>query len=492
MSSDGAARVEETHLSTLFFVGDRVFKRKKPIATDFVDFTDVAARRIACRREVDLNRRLAPDVYLGVADLTLDGETLDHFVVMRALPDDRRLGARLDRPDVDDELRRIARLVATFHERAERGPEVDAASGADAVAALWEAGIAQMQQFAGRVVDSAEVARMADLARRYLAGRPSLLDGRVAAGRACDGHGDLQAQDIFCLDDGPRILDCLEFDDRLRFGDVLADVSFLAMDLERLGHPELADRFVEWYRELSGDRWPASLAHLHIAYWAHVRAKVACIRTDQGDPAAADDAGALQQQCLAHLESGEVGLVVVGGNPGTGKSTVARGVAERLGAVVLSSDELRDEVVSDRGAPNDRLDDGRYAPERRDAVYDELLDRAALLLVSGERVVLDASWLDAGRRARARELADRSTATLVELRCTCPPELAAERIRRRAAEGTDASEVTVTIAAALAATADPWPEATEVDTSAPVAEVVDAAVAATPLRPVLFQGEPRW
>ena len=179
MTGEGDARVEETHLSTLFFVGDRVFKRKKPIATDFVDFTDVAARLDACRREVDLNRRLAPDVYLGVADLSLDGEILDHFVVMRSLPDDRRLGARLDLPDVDDELRRIARLVAAFHDRAERGPAIDEASGADAVAALWETGIAQMQRFADRFVDAGEVARMAELARRYLAGRRPLLDARV-------------------------------------------------------------------------------------------------------------------------------------------------------------------------------------------------------------------------------------------------------------------------------------------------------------------------
>ena len=489
MSADGDARVEETHLSTLFFVGDRVFKRKKPIATEFVDFTDAASRRVACHREVELNRRLAPDIYLGVADLSLGGEVLDHFVVMRSLPDDRRLGARLDGPDVDDDLLGIARLIAAFHERADRGPAIDAASGADAVTALWEEGIAQMQPFADRLVAAADLARMASLARRYLAGRRPVLDGRVAARRACDGHGDLQAQDIFCLDDGPRILDCLEFDDQLRYGDVLGDVAFLAMDLERLGHPELAAGFLTLYQELSGDHWPASLAHLHVAYRAHVRAKVACIRADQGDPAAPDAARALQQQCLTHLELGEVGLVLVGGSPGTGKSTVARGLAERLGAVVLSSDEVRDEIVAD-GGPNERLDTGRYAPEQREAVYDELLERAAVLLCHGERVVLDASWLDAGRRRRARDLAARTAATLVELRCVCPPDLAAERIHRRAAEGTDPSEVTVPIAAELAASADAWPETTEVDTTSPAAEVVDTAVAVTPLRPVLFQGEP--
>ena len=141
------------------------------------------------------------------------------------------------------------------------------------------------------------------------------------AGRARDGHGDLLADDIFLLDDGPRVLDCLEFDDALRLDDVLADVAFLAMDLERLGRPDLAERFLAAYRAASGDTWPSSLAHHHIAYRAQVRAKVSAIRAEQGVPDSADKAQALLRLALAHLEAGRVRLVLVGGLPGTGKST---------------------------------------------------------------------------------------------------------------------------------------------------------------------------
>ena len=108
---------------------------------------------------------------------------------------------------------------------------------------------------------------------------------RIAEGRAVDGHGDLLADDIFCLDDGPRILDCIEFDEALRLGDGLSDVAFLAMDLEHLGRPDLAQRFLDAYREATADVWPSSLEHHHVAYRAQVRAKVAAIRAAQGDHA---------------------------------------------------------------------------------------------------------------------------------------------------------------------------------------------------------------
>ena len=476
----GAARLVETHLSTVVFLGDRVVKVKKPIRTGFVDFTTLSARREVCRREVELNRRLAPDVYLGVADISMSGQVVEHAVVMRRLPEARRLSTRLERPGVDDDLRRIAHLVASFHASAERSPAIDAASGHDAVARLWEAGFSQIEPYEGAVLLPDEAARVALLVREYVSGRRSLLDLRVGAGRACDGHGDLQAEDIFMMDDGPRILDCLEFDDQLRYGDVLADVAFLAMDLERLGHPDLAGRFLDHYRENSADLWPETLAHLHIAYRAHVRCKVNCIRHDQGDPEAAEAARALHDQALSHLERGRVQLVVIGGSPGTGKSSVAAAMGDRLGAVVLSSDELRDDVVP-RPPDHDHQDadavhEGRYRPELVGSVYREMLREADLLIAGGDSVVLDASWLDEGRRETVRDLARRVSTHLTELRCVCPDDVAASRIRRRAEAGHTASEATVDIAAALRREAAPWREAAEIRTDCDLEATVDAAL----------------
>jgi aminoglycoside phosphotransferase family enzyme/predicted kinase len=478
-------RIVETHISTLYFVGDRVAKQKKPIRTEFVDFTTVAARAAACRREVELNRRLAPDVYLGVADVSIGGDEVDHLVVMRRLPAERRLSARLHSAGADDDLRHIAHLLAAFHAQAARSAEVDRDSGHAAIRALWERGIDELSQLGRGVLDPADVEGMGTLALRYVAGRAILLDQRVAHGRACDGHGDLQAEDIFVLDDGPRILDCLEFDDRLRHGDVLADVAFLAMDLERLGRPDLATRFLDLYREDSADSWPESLAHLHIAYRAHVRCKVACLRAAQGDAGSTAVARSLHELALAHLEAARVQLVVVGGSPGTGKSTVSNELAERLGATVVSSDVVRDDLFP-RGGDSSRADPvgaGRYRPELIDAVYQEVLRRAELLVERGVSVILDASWLDPRHRAEAADLAERTSSDLTQLRCRCPVEVAARRTRRRLSTGSDPSEATPEVAARLAADAAPWPEAVELDTSRSLGSAVGLAEAVV-TRPV--------
>jgi aminoglycoside phosphotransferase family enzyme/predicted kinase len=470
------AEVLETHISTLFFVDDLVLKRKRPITTGFVDFSTPEQRRVAGEREVELNRRLAPDVYLGVADLEMDGRSLDHVVVMRRLPPARRLSALLDDPSIADELHRVAHRVAAFHAEATRGPEIDRDARRDHLEMLWNSGLDQLAELPGCPIEPEEIERARTLALEYLRGRAPLIDARIDAGRACDGHGDLSAEDIFCLDDGPRILDCLEFDDSLRHGDVLLDLAFLAMDLERLGHRELARRFLDEVRELSGDNWPDSLAHHFTAYRAHIRSKVAALRVSQGDVEAAPLARRLHQIALQHLEAGRVRMILVGGSPGTGKSVLARGLGVRLDATVLSTDEIRDQLLP-RGERDgaDELHAGRYAPERVRAVYAELLRRARTSLGLGESVVLDASWLDPSRRREARTFATSTSSTIVELRAMCPPETVRTRLARRAAEGTDASEATEQIAAQIDADASPWNHATPIDTDAAIKDVVGAA-----------------
>ena len=186
-----------------------------------------------------LNRRLAPDVYLGVEAVTdREGVVVDHVVVMQRMPADRRLSTLVRKGvDVTACLDRVADTVARFHAHASTDPTVALAATHDAVTELWELGFEQTRRFEGLELDRSTARCVATLVRRYLAGRDPLFARRIAAGHARDGHGDLLAEDVFCLDDGPRILDCLEFDERLRFGDVLGDVAFLAMDLERLGRP---------------------------------------------------------------------------------------------------------------------------------------------------------------------------------------------------------------------------------------------------------------
>ena len=478
--TDVDAAVAETHAGVVFFLGDRAYKVKNPVDLGFLDYSTRAAREASCRREVELNRRLAPDVYLGVADVIgPDGELADHLVVMRRMPVERRLSALVEAgADVAGELRRIAHVVAAFHASAERSAAADGVASPDALARRWSDNTDGMLPYTEEVLDRGAVGEVDALAHAYLSGRRRLIESRIGAGRACDGHGDLLADDIFCLEDGPRILDCLEFDDALRFEDVLADVAFLAMDLERLGRPELGRVFLDAYREESGDRWPESLAHHHIAYRAQVRAKVTAIRAGQGHEGSAEEARRLLGICRDHLDAARVRLVVVGGLPGTGKSTLAAGLGDALGAVVLRSDEVRKELLG--LAPVDSaaaaFGEGAYDASTTGATYDELLRRAEALVTMGESVVLDASWTDGARRVAARRLADETHSELTELECVAPTEVAAARMRARAERGRDASDADASIAAAMAAAADPWPEAAAVRTVGPPDAVLAGAL----------------
>ncbi len=445
----------ETHISILLFLGDKVYKIHKPVHFDFLDFRDRKDRARDCHREVELNRRLAPDVYLGVADIVMDGEPIDHMVVMRALPQGRQLASLLRNEDIATWLDRVAEVLSSFHRTAMRSPEISASATPSALMLKWQANFEEVERLVDSFLDSGVESEIRRLVVQWLESHQPLLEARIADGHICDGHGDLQASDVYCLDDGIRILDCLEFSDGLRWDDVCADVAFLAMDLERLGQPDAAKTFVRAYELHSGHRIPPTLLHLHIALRAYVRAKVTCLRAEQND-AGSDSASDLQTLALKHLRSARSALVIVGGLPGTGKSTLAAGLAAETGWFLLRSDEIR----KHRSPGPDR-----YAPASRAGVYEDMLGSARERMERGESVILDASWTSAQERALAAQVAEGTGVELLALRCVCDDSVGADRINERLARGKDVSEATVAVRDLLATGMDPWPSAIVIDTS---------------------------
>ena len=464
-SATTAVELRETHCSWVLLIGDRAVKLKKPLDLGFVDWRTVGQREQACRREIQLNRRFAPDVYRDVyAVCDSSGTVCDWLVVMDRMPANLRLSTMIaEGHPVDDALRSVARILAVHHATARRSARIDANGGPAALLARWSSNLASLAD--SRVIGAETLTALTELAGAYVSGRHALFRQRVAEGRIRDGHGDLLAEDIFCLADGPRILDCLEFDDDLRAVDGVDDAAVLAMDLERLGAPELAREFISRFVEFADDPCPPSLIHHYIAYRAVMRAKIAGIRVRQGDPAAADEARQLASIGLRHLLLGRPTLVLVGGLAGTGKTTIAAALADHLGHVVLRSDRIRKEI-SDLD-PNRRVEipPDLYSPSTTEATYRTMLTRARLLLQRGESVLLDATWQAARMRDRARAVADDTMSVVQELCCTAPQEVADARIQQRNALTEDASDATVSVAHRLAAAYEPWPEASVIDTS---------------------------
>ncbi|WP_201298097.1 bifunctional aminoglycoside phosphotransferase/ATP-binding protein [Nocardia sp. CY41] len=467
------AQVRETHTGLVVLCGDRAYKAKKPVVTDFLDFGTPENRERACLREVELNQRLAPDVYLGLAHLTdPEGGAPEPIIVMRRMPDALRLSTTLADPARPTPgLSALAKTVARFHAAARRGADIDRAGTPEQLRRRWDTLLRPLRERRTAVADSALLTRAGDLAMRFIDGRTALLAQRIAEGRVVDGHGDLLAEDIFVLPDGFRILDCLDFDDQLRCLDGLDDAAFLAMDLEFLGHPEASDSFLNDYLRAAGDSPPPSLRHHYIAYRATVRAKTDSIRADQGDPEAAERAGRPLALAVDHLEQGAVRLVLVGGLPGTGKSTVATRLATATSAVAISSDSVR--AAGAIAGTTGIYGAGAYRRTAKELVYTRMLTQARDLIEHGVSVVLDASWTDADQRARAATVADETRSDLVSLRCVCPEAIAAERLRTRPRGHSDA---TPAIADALATEAAPWPEAVELDTTRVIEESVAEAL----------------
>jgi aminoglycoside phosphotransferase family enzyme/predicted kinase len=456
----------ETHISTVAFVGDRAYKWLKPVKTGFLDHSAVGPRLRAVDRELELNRRLAPDVYLATADIVEEGEVVDRVLVMRRLPHHRRLSALVGTEEFDSALRMVARAVAVFHSRLEPHTEPTGMATSGGMAALWESSFAEIEPSVGREIDREEFESVRWLARRYLEHNDGIFERRRELGMVRDGHGDLTAEDIFILDDGPRILDCLAFDDDLRISDVLADIGFLAMDVHRLAGPDPARRLMGWYTEFSGESHPSSLAHHYVAYRAHIRAKIELIRHRQGVAAAAPAASTYHQLAFDHLRRAQLRLVLVGGGPGSGKTTLAHAIADRSGWLVIGSDEVRKDLC---GVPHDRHVDeaawsGMYDRAITERTYQTLIDQAELSLRAGESVILDASWTARRHRDLARAMARRVGADLCELECSVPAAVARLRVASRRAQGGDSSDAIPDTVDLMAARWEEWSSSERIDT----------------------------
>lgn len=446
--------VRQTHISAVFLVGRYAYKVKKPVELGFLDFSTLDKRRHACEEEVRLNRRLAPTVYLGVVPVVLAeagvtvegaGEPIEWAVKMTRLPDEATLLHRLERQGIDATLAKsLGRRVASFHSNANGGEVVAAFGRFEVVAANARENLKGSAAQVGTTLSHAVFVRLQALIEHALARLRPLIDRRAARGVPRDTHGDLRLDHVYLFPKQPPpddliIIDCIEFDERFRFADPVADMAFLVMDFVAHGRPDLASAFAGAYFEAAADREGEALLPFYTAYRAAVRAKVGGIEQAETEVPEADRASARVEArarwllALGRLEEPDRKpcLALVGGLPGTGKSTLARGLAERAGFQVIRSDTVRKELA---GPALEEI----YTPEWTERTYAECQRRAERVLFEGGRPLVDATFREERRRRNFLEMARRWGVPALFLLCRGQPAVCRERLDRRRGDASDA------------------------------------------------------
>ncbi len=448
---DHAPRVVElkqTHISYLFITDRFVYKVKKPVDLGFLDFTTIDLRRFYCFEEVRLNRRLSPDIYLGVVEVresgdgaafTGDGSVIDYAVMMRRLPEEQMLDQLLAAGKVDGEtMRRVARRVADFHSNAERNTEIDQNGSLAIISRNWEENFAQVSSFVGETINAQDLAFIKSMVNRYMAEQAHLFDYRISQGFIRDCDGDLHLENI-CLGNDVWIFDCIEFNSRFRYIDTASDIAFLLMDLEYHDRSDLASLFLDEYCSVTGDEGCRPLLEFYKVYRAFVRGKVASIQLrDMDIPASQREVARERSRAYFRLARGyllrhqlQPTLILVGGLMGSGKSMLARLLGRELGVLVLSSDRIRKELFSVSPLPADGYSCGIYTPEADTATYAALLTRAVTLVGEGKSVIVDATFRRAADRLHFREAAGEEGVGHCMVMTDAPEEVIRMRLAER-------------------------------------------------------------
>lgn len=460
-------QIIHTHISTVFLTGEFAYKIKKPVNFGFLDFTQLAARKHFCEEELRLNRRLAPDLYLDVVPVLLDGHTyrlgspdshdnariVEYAVRMRQFNPDQQLDRLLASGSLPlQRMDELAQQIASFHQHVDTAPPASRFGLPEQVLKPMLQNFSLLRQ---HLDDQEFLSRLHSLEKwtqqQYSRLQTTLVQRKQENHiRAC--HGDMHLGNIALVADKITIFDGIEFSEDLRWIDTASEIAFLVMDLHDRGVPAYAHNLLNIYLETSGDYGLLEILDFYFVYRAMVRAKVNALRLTQNPDEA--ERQQILQHCRAYLELAENRtkqispvLLITHGLSGSGKSWGCRQLVETLGLIQLRSDVERKRLAEMQITERDTrgLNQGIYNPDMTAQTYDRLAELARHILQNRYSVIVDATFLDASQRHRFQELARQTHAAFLILHFSGTPIQLEANILQRQQENKDASDADIAV-----------------------------------------------
>lgn len=435
----------DTHISIVFLTGQWAYKLKKPLNLGFLDFKELADRRKFCEREVLLNRRLSKGIYKNIVtifekdkntfSLTDGGIAVEYAVKMKQLPDEAQLGNLLTKNAVTASgLKRLGKKLAFFYLKSKQTAQIDRYGRRDMVIFNSEENFIQISPHVEHLLDREKWQFICEVNRSFLYHHRALFERRIANGKIRDGHGDLRTDHIYFFD-GIQIIDCIEFNDRFRYGDVAIDIAFLHMDMEQLGYPYESQMILKGYVEHAHDPDIYALIDFYAAYRAIVRLKIACIRHDEVKTQKQRDRVKIEINTYLNfayrytLLFSRPTLWIFGGLPASGKSSLAQKLANTVSVAVFSSDTVRKKKDNRQNIV--AYGTGQYSEQKRQRVYNKLLALAQKNLKKGRSVILDATFSRRKWREDVAQLASDTDTNFIFVECKCDAKTIRVRLMER-------------------------------------------------------------
>ncbi len=440
----------ETHISYVFLTGSFVYKIKKSIKFDFVDYSSLASRKYYCEEELRINQRYAPHYYLdivaitkndhGVIEIAGEGEIIEYAVKMKQFPQDSVLSETFScyasQIDLFDQL---GQVVANFHHSQLKTAQNDSEYGSSLI--VWQAMEDNFNTIASLDID-APIKDIKTWSEQQINTLTGMFEQRKREGFIRECHGDLHLGNIAVIDGKPVLFDGIEFNSQLRYIDTISEIAFIIADLEYRFAYEAATIFLNSYLDITGDYFGLSLLNFYKVYRSMVRAKIALIRCQQEQgPHYKREYQRYCQLAKSYITQQPNELFITHGISGSGKTTLAKKAAKRYCAVHIRSDVIRKKLfglnVMDKS--HSSLNENIYSASATEQTYDHLARISDVLLQAGFNVIVDASFLQQDARSQFYSLAKEHGVDFSILDCPVSKELAIQRINARVDDPSEAT-----------------------------------------------------